>query len=102
MDKESININTNEKNKISFILKNKNDNNNNDLKMNVYILKMGIFRIKIDDVLPKEGTAEERRKRFKVIFKNLINFIFKILFFFALIKKQILTEVAHFYLNVDE
>jgi len=67
VDKESININTNEKNKISFILKNKNDNNkNNDLKMSVYILKMGIFRIKIDDFLPKEGTAEERRKRFRV------------------------------------
>lgn len=88
VDKESININTNEKNKISFILKNKNDNNNNDLKMNVYILKMGIFRIKIDDVLPKEGTAEERRKRFRVNIKNLLNFIFKIFFYFALFNKK--------------
>ena len=66
VDKETIDIDTNEKNKISFILKNKNDNNNNDLKMKVYVMKMGIFRIKIDDFLPKEGTPEERRKRFRV------------------------------------
>lgn len=65
VDKENINFNNNEKNKISFILKNKNENNN-DLKMNVYVLKMGIFRIKIDDYLPKEGTAEEKKKRFRV------------------------------------
>jgi len=67
VDKESIIIDENKKNKISFILKNKNENNNNDLKMRVYILKMGIFRIKIDDLLPKEGSPEETKNRFKVI-----------------------------------
>lgn len=60
-------MNTNEKNKISFILKCKNANNN-DLKMKIYILKMGIFRIKIDDILPKEGSPEETKKRFRVKF----------------------------------
>lgn len=46
-------------------MKNINENNN-DLKMNVYILKMGIFRIKIDDYIPKEATQGERKKRFRV------------------------------------
>ena len=65
-------MNTNEKNKISFILKCKNANSN-DLKMKIYILKMGIFRIKIDDILPIEGSPEETKKRFRVKFS--FNFI---------------------------
>ena len=67
MDKENIKITSNNKNKISFLLKNKNLNEN-DLKMHVYMMKMGIFRIKIDDYLNNKTDSEEIKKRFKVTF----------------------------------
>ena len=34
--------------------------------MKVQILKMGVYRIKIDDKLQKDAINEESRKRFKV------------------------------------
>ena len=64
VDKDSIQFSEKKKNKIKFDLKCKNENSL--LKVRIHILKMGVFRIILDDKLPKEGSSEEIKKRFKV------------------------------------
>ncbi len=63
--KEQIKFNEKEKNKISFILKSRNEQDNY-LKMNIYVLKMGIFRIYIDDYLKNKNGGDKKKKRFRV------------------------------------